>query len=180
MELAALVIAAAAFIWSVGWGVFEYRARRAGDQASSVVAEDAVAEARRAADAAERSAAAAEVASRIELERADAALVADVRILFWESRQGTDTGPGLVVHNIGLATAHDLIGCRLMPTGAFEESRALKTLNPGERRGIHPGWESRHAPADTPRPHAERYTARVEWTDGTGTRRTDWQEVEKR
>lgn len=180
MEIAAVVIATAAFAWSVGWSIFEYRARSAGDRVSSALAEGAVAESRRAADAAERSAAAAEVASGIEMARAVAAQRADVRVLFWESRPRTETGPGLVVHNTGQAAAHDIIGARLMPTGSYEESSALRTLGPGERRGINPGWTAAQPPPDAPRPGPGHYTGRVTWTDAAGVHQTDWLEVEKR
>lgn len=180
MEIVAVVIATAAFAWSVGWSVFEYRARSAGDRASSALVEGAVAEARRAADAAERSAASAEVASGIEMARADAAQRAELHILFWESRARTEAGPGLVLHNTGQATAHDIVGTRLMPTGSYEESSALKTLGPGERRGINLGWTAAQAPPDAPLPRPGHYTGRVTWTDAAGVHQTDWLEVEKR
>ncbi len=85
-----------------------------------------------------------------------------------------------MVHNTGHSTAHDIIGARLMPTGAYEESNALKTLGPGERRGINPGWTAADAPPDAPVPGPGRYTGRLTWTDAAGVHQTEWQKVEKR
>jgi hypothetical protein len=105
----------------------------------------------------------------------------EVLVLHWDGRANAETGPGLVVHNVGRVVARGIEGQRLMPTGAFQRSRALKTLNPGERRGINPGWESASPPPDAPPPGPGHYTARALWVNPDGSDGdTGWVEVEKR
>jgi len=105
----------------------------------------------------------------------------DVRVLHWESSARAETGPGLVVHNIGQGPVVDIEGQRVTPEGNFDVSRSLGTLNAGERRGISSGWTTTPIPDGALIPSAGHYAARVLWKDPSGAAHgSTWQEIEKR
>lgn len=104
-----------------------------------------------------------------------------LKVLHWDGRSNGPHGPGLVVHNIGEDTAEDIVGERVMPTGAYQFSQALVTLSPRERSGINPGWTDAPRPPDAPEEvPTGKYMARVAWTDSNGARHESaWTLVEK-
>lgn len=105
----------------------------------------------------------------------------DVKVLHWEMSPRASLGAGLVVHNVGSEIALDLEGQRVTPTGTFDASRALKSLMPGERRGINPGWERRPKPNDAPDDvPGGKYLTRVLWSDRFGNHHVgDWTPTDK-
>lgn len=106
----------------------------------------------------------------------------DVRVLYWAMSDRNTTGGGLVVENIGTDVVLQIEGQRLMPTGAFEISTALKSLRPGERLGIGSPWTSAPPPPDAPQEvPPSTYVTRVAWHDRTDTRHVGaWTVTEKR
>lgn len=106
----------------------------------------------------------------------------DLRILYWAMSNRNTTGAGLVVENVGNTVALQIEAQRLMPTGVFEASQALKSLRPGERAGIGSDWATAARPADAPADvPPSKYAARVSWEDRAGHRRIgQWTIVDKR
>lgn len=104
-----------------------------------------------------------------------------MRPLYWESNPAAETGAGLVVHNLSREVVVDIEGQRVLPNGTAESSTALETLNPLDQRGINPGWRKIEPPPGAPVPTKGTYSARVRWTDSTGTRReSPWRTIDKR
>lgn len=106
----------------------------------------------------------------------------DIIVLYWAKSHQSAYGAGLVVENLGTETALNLEGQRLMPTGAFDSSTALKSLRPGERAGIGDGWNSAPAPDDSPAHVPDgKYQTRVTWENRAGVPHIgQWTETDKR
>jgi hypothetical protein len=107
----------------------------------------------------------------------------DVRVLYWSVVQGPN-GAGLIVHNIGDDVAVEMEAQRLMPTGAFEVSRALGSLNPGERGSFSTDWVSTEPPAGAPSVEMVpegKYLTRVLYLDRKGRQKqSPWAITDKR